>query len=233
MAANSGTLCVETSTSRAYLAIRRHSDLREFAATIEPGRKHGRDLLPSIRGLLLEAELTVAELGMIHVGLGPGSYTGLRVGVTAAKTLAYATGAGLGVFNSLEFFARGAPTEALRVVAISDAQRGDFHVSELHRVEPHAPLMGTEPAVSIEDRTTLANRLAARIPVHVIGPGLDRWDGDWPQGAIAIPNAIPSPLLMLDIVHGLTVLDRQAAFALEPIYLRRSAAEDLWERRPK
>lgn len=224
------TLALDTSTPRAYLAILRE-DGQSFARTIEPGMRHGRELIPSIRDLLREAGLKPSDLGMIRVGVGPGSYTGLRVGVTAAKTLAYATGAGLATFNSLEFFALGAPSEALRVVTISDAQRGDFHVAEFRRDSPGATLVAHE-ATTIEDRTALSIRLSDAVgPAHVVGPGLDRWDGEWPDGTVPSPDCLPSPILMMQIERGLTTLDRAALDGLEPVYLRRSAAEDQWEKR--
>ena len=54
------------------------------------GPDQGRELLPAVRETLLRAGRTVADLGGVAVGRGPGSYTGMRLGVTAAKTLSFA-----------------------------------------------------------------------------------------------------------------------------------------------
>ncbi len=71
--------------------------------------------------MLADAGLALRDIELIGVGLGPGSYTGLRVGVTAAKTLAYVTGALLVGFDSLEAVARNAPDQASRVSVVADA----------------------------------------------------------------------------------------------------------------
>src|SRR5947208_1277721 len=84
-------LALDTSTSYSALAIQR-ADAAVFYATPDPSQKHGRSLLPAVRDLLAEAGLSVSDLDALAVGLGPGSYTGLRIGLTAAKTLAFAKG---------------------------------------------------------------------------------------------------------------------------------------------
>ena len=87
-------LALETSTLRASLAVQKSDGIRELCAT-DPSQRHGRELLPAIEAMLQRVNVSAKNLDVIAVGLGPGSYTGLRVGVTAAKTLAYAIGAKL------------------------------------------------------------------------------------------------------------------------------------------
>ena len=59
------------------------------------GRRHARTLVPEIQSLLTDADRTAGDLELIAVSIGPGSFTGLRVGVVCAKTLAWAIGAKL------------------------------------------------------------------------------------------------------------------------------------------
>jgi tRNA threonylcarbamoyladenosine biosynthesis protein TsaB len=222
-------LGIDTSTLRAALALERDDGAR-FASTSMPGRRHGRDLIPSIRNLLDRAGLQPGDLTAIDVGIGPGSYTGLRVGVMAAKTLAYATGASLHALDSLEFFARATTVEAPRVSVLSDAQRGDFHVADFLRSSPAAPLLRQGP-IRIESQEELvASWVEPRI---VVGPGLSKWQGEWPNGIVASPEADePDPCLLLDMLKDALKEGRQDNLGnLEPLYLRRSAAEDQWEKK--
>ncbi|HEY2156775.1 MAG TPA: tRNA (adenosine(37)-N6)-threonylcarbamoyltransferase complex dimerization subunit type 1 TsaB, partial [Isosphaeraceae bacterium] len=125
-------LVLDTSTDRAAVALE-SADGRLFQAPPGTSRQHGRGLLASVRALLLDACIRPDELAAIGIGLGPGSFTGLRIGLTAAKTLAYAVGCPLFTFDSLEAIAGNAPREALRVVAIGDAQRGDLFAADFAR----------------------------------------------------------------------------------------------------
>ncbi len=218
-------LALDTSTARAAVALGLVDGSR-LIAPIDPSLRHGRELLPAIRSLLKRADLRARDLQMIAVGLGPGSYTGLRVGVTAAKTLCYATAARLIGLDSLEFFARSAPVDSRRVVVLSDAQRGDFHVAEFAR-KP-----GGERLSRLgETRIVAASEVFSGddSPCLAIGPGVDRWEGPWPDGVTPIREAIPDPAILLDMLDDAAVAGRRDdPWFLEPIYLRRSAAEDQW-----
>ena len=220
-------LGIDTSTLRGTIAIGRDDGAR-FAATTDPGRRHGRDLVPAIRDLVEQAGLRVADLTTIGVGLGPGSYTGLRVGVMAAKTLAYAIGATVVGLDSLEFFARAVTVDSSIVTVISDAQRGDFHVADFHRDASNVPRRQGETRIESRD-ALLASWTELRI---VTGPGLVKWQGDWPSGITPVENSEPDPRLLLDMIQEAIARDDfLSGWTLEPIYLRRSAAEDLWEKR--
>jgi tRNA threonylcarbamoyladenosine biosynthesis protein TsaB len=222
-------LVIDTSTERAAIALATDTGGLYVSATEkETVRRHGRDLIPRIASLLKEAGLRARDLQGVAVGLGPGSYTGLRVGVTAAKTLAYASGAGLIGFDSLHAIGRNAPADILRVSVLADAQRGEIYVADLFRPTPDSPLLPSGNT-HIE---SLPDWLARQEPgVLVLGP------------ALAVPQiraAIPDELIATDPAQNDPQGDRLAELArelwasghrddpwlLEPWYLRRSAAED-------
>ena len=225
-------LAIDTSTDRSVLALTDGSgDILQ--TTTDAGRRHGRDLIPRLRWLLAAASIEPKGLQAIAVGLGPGSYTGTRVGVTAAKTLAYVTGAALIGLDSLHAIGRAAPAEAIRVRVIADAQRGELYLAELSRPAPGGPLF---PAgeTRIEALPSLIGRLEAGD--LVIGPALES-----PRIREAIPPAFlasteagthPRAVDLIEMARE-AIADgrRDDPWLLEPLYLRRSAAEDQWDAR--
>jgi tRNA threonylcarbamoyladenosine biosynthesis protein TsaB len=223
-------LALDTSTTHAAVVVAT-TDGVIHAATPDPAQRHGRNLIPVIRDLLREASLTVGDLDGIAVGLGPGSYTGLRIGLTAAKTLAYTLGKPLAGLDSLEMIARNAPGEELFVSVIADAQRGDLYVANFARAEPGAPLVRTSPT-RIESQADWAAGLA--VPTLVLGPGLERFTSPLPEQARTAPVEMSWPdggrliLLARDVW---ATGRRDDPLFLEPRYLRRSAAEEQWERK--
>jgi tRNA threonylcarbamoyl adenosine modification protein YeaZ len=80
---------MDTATSQAVVAVGGLDGRAEATATWAAGRRHDEELLSRISGLLRTMELTPAEIGAVVVGTGPGAFTGLRVGLSTAKTLAH------------------------------------------------------------------------------------------------------------------------------------------------
>ena len=219
-------LAMDTSTDHAVLALMdRAGQVR--VETTEAGRRHGRDLIPRLKSLLASSAIEPGELQSIAVGLGPGSYTGSRVGVTAAKTLAYATGAALIGLNSLHVIGRNAPLGAPRVWAVADAQRGELYVAELIRQAPGASLTPASET-RIENLPAWAARLESGD--IVVGPAVDA-----PRVRSVIPSACLPPAGGENFPRGESLIElaREAIAAgrhenpwlLEPFYLRRSAAK--------
>jgi tRNA threonylcarbamoyladenosine biosynthesis protein TsaB len=225
-------LALDTSTSCAALAVATAGGGTHVARP-DPAARHGRTLVPAVRDLLAEAGLAVRDLGAIAVGLGPGSYTGLRIGITAAKTLAYAAGKPLLGFDSLEAVARNAPAEALRVAVIADAQRDDVYAADFLREGEGAPLLRAAPT-----RIVALDRWAADLPAgaFVLGPALavERLSSRIPEHARRPENPDanhPDPVRLLDLARDAWRSgQREDPFFLEPMYLRRSSAEEQWER---
>lgn len=101
------SLVIDTSTAVMALALMdRDQCIAEYNMMVE--RRHSDELLPAIERLVGEAGLTLQQLDGIAVGQGPGSYTGVRIGVTAAKTLAWTLGLPLQGISSIEALAYGA-----------------------------------------------------------------------------------------------------------------------------
>jgi tRNA threonylcarbamoyladenosine biosynthesis protein TsaB len=223
-------LALDTSTVRATIGVAtRAGGVHVLIA--ECARRHGRDLIPQIAAILGEAGLTLGEIEAIGVGTGPGSYTGLRVGVTAAKTLAYATGAVLVSLDTMHAIALSSPPETLDVSVIADAQRGDLYVADFVRERPGAPLVKTR-ASHIEPISSWAGRLHPA--VCMLGPGLDseRIRALLPPGCGTHDPSLnyPHAARLLELARAALAMGcRENPWLLEPLYLRRSAAEDQWE----
>ena len=221
-------LAFDTSTLRASLALRGR-DGEIWTSSTDPAQRHGRLLLPTIQALLDEAGLRANELNAIAVGVGPGSYTGLRVGVVAAKTLAYATGAQLLALDSLEFFARSAPSLAGRLSILIDAQRGDFHVADYDRGRIDLPLRQQGPT-----RLVSGEALATSWKPHqrIGGPGVTAWKYPWPSEAQVLGADLSNPQVLLTMTDEAIEEGRLAdPYTLEPGYFRESSAEQLWRAR--
>jgi tRNA threonylcarbamoyladenosine biosynthesis protein TsaB len=152
--------------------------------------------------------------------------------VTAAKTLAYATGAVLVGLDTLEALARNAPGDALRIAVIADAQRGDLYVASFVRDHPGQALRPEEPC-RVQQLPVWLDQLDRG--VFVLGPGLDS-----PTIRAAIPPerlTANAPVNYPDAGHLIDLaLDAEAHgrhddwWDIEPRYLRRSAAEEKWPR---
>jgi len=95
-----------------------------------PGERpgHAAQLLPLARRALEAVGATLADVRRIGVGVGPGTFTGLRIGVATARGLAQATGAELAAVSTLEALAAAAGTERA-VLAVLDARRGEAYAA--------------------------------------------------------------------------------------------------------
>jgi tRNA threonylcarbamoyladenosine biosynthesis protein TsaB len=201
------------------------------ARELDKGRRHARDLAPATAGLFADCGLRPRDLTGVVVSLGPGSYTGLRVGVMTAKTLAYATGCALIGVPTFHVLAGQAETATLELVAIADAQQEKLYLQEFGRAT------AVEPFVPAGELRVVPGREWARQhrgDVTVTGPGL-RIAEDWlPEGTPRAP-----PAARESSIAGLLAVGwqwyrrgvRDDPFRLEPLYLRPSSAEEQWHRR--
>src|SRR4051794_41119093 len=139
-------------------------------AALDPARRHNRDLAPAADELLRAAGLTPRQLHGVMVSVGPGSYTGLRVGVMSAKALAYATGCRLVAVPTFHAIAEQTAGEAQTVDVIADALQGLVYAQRFRRTDA-----GWEPAdeLRIEPFDAWAEQAGDG---WVSGPGVDVYE---------------------------------------------------------
>ena len=138
----------------------------EPAAGERPG--HARELLPLAEQALATLGATFADVRRIGVGVGPGTFTGLRIGVATARALAQATGAELAAISTLDALAEAAGT-GRSVLAVLDARRGQAFVASYVSGE-----RATGPvALAPEDLPSLAD--PAHAPWLAVGDGAIRF----------------------------------------------------------
>ncbi len=119
-------VAIETATETVGIAVRTQAGVQaEFALTGR--RRHVETLTPALEHLLVQVGLVPGDLGVVAVDIGPGLFTGLRVGVAAAKGLAQSLGIGVIGATSLDILTAGAVAAGHRglVLACVDARRGE------------------------------------------------------------------------------------------------------------
>lgn len=182
------------------------------AEDLPAGRQQNRHLLPTVERLIRDCGLTPRSLTHVAVGVGPGSYTGLRVGLTAAKTLAYALGCSLVAVPTFAAIAADVPGT---VDVIGDALQGTIYVqrftdgkavSEL-RIERFDEWVGTATGV-------------------VAGPGLQTFTDKLPIHVTRSRVVEPTVEALFRVAQTLSPLTVEEMMRLEPLYLRGSSAEE-------
>lgn len=126
-------LALDTSTHRASLALCRDGELlAEY--TWDVGASHSVELLGRLEWLLKERGFTLSQVVAVAAATGPGSFTGVRVAVTVAKTLAFSLNVPLLGISTLDILAYSQAAAAFPVCALMDAGRGEFYAALYQQV---------------------------------------------------------------------------------------------------
>lgn len=192
------------------------------------GLRHARDLLVVVRDACLRAGWAPRSVEAVAVSIGPGSFTGLRISVTFAKTVAWDTGAKVVAVPTLRALAENAPADRVHVATILDAKRYGLYTSLFERrgdevIEVFGPLCLAPQA--------LAERLPA--DTFILGRGitvareaLARFDLS-PESLWDVRPSVVARMGLEKLKCG----DLADPLRLEPVYLRKPEAEEIWERR--
>lgn len=222
-------LGVETSGREGSLALREDERLIDERSLSHQGRRHAQALVKEVDDSLRANSLQSKDVDVVAVSIGPGSFTGLRVGVTFAKTWCYAAGSRLVAVDTLLALAENSPPDTEHAVAVVDAGRGELYVGEFTRSMDG--VFQRDGAVRIEPADDVAT---SRRPFdYVTGPALERYGSLFAGRCRIAPENARTPCA--DTVAALgRRLAREEHFAdvwtLEPFYLRKSAAEEKCER---
>ena len=218
-------LALESSAKAASAAV--FEDGRMLAISVEnSGLTHSRTLLPMAEAMLAHLDRSVRDLGCVAVAQGPGSFTGLRIGLAEAKGLCWALEIPAVGVSTLEAMARGGPDmEGTRLCCAMDARRGQVY-NALFTVQDGRPRRLTpDRAIALED---LAPELAdAGGPWVLLGDGAELCYNGLRDRGLDLHLA-PEPLRLQNARGvGLAAQDREPRPGEEllPVYLRLSQAE--------
>jgi tRNA threonylcarbamoyladenosine biosynthesis protein TsaB len=223
-------LILETSGRVGQVALAEGAAVRQVRR-LDEARRHARDLVPAIADLLTAQRWRPKEVQAVIVSRGPGSYTGLRVGIMSAKTFAYLTGCTLLAIDTFAAIVRQAPAEATHVDVLADAQQEKVYVQSFARRA--MDLWAPASPLRIE---SWADWLAQRhADAWVTGPGLWAYASRLPKEIPTVQAAAwdPQPESLLSIgLARYQAGERDDPWTLEPLYLRPSSAEEKWQQRP-
>lgn len=194
---------------------------------LDPTRRSAQSLAPGLNTILRQVGWQPAQVGLVAVSIGPGSFTGLRVGVTAAKTFAYAVQADILGIDTLETVAARAPAEVQALSVAVDAQRGQF-VARSFRRRPDGWFEPAGTATLVSADAWLAGLAAGTV---ISGPGLRRLTQRIPEGLTTLdPQYWPPTAAAVARLAARYYADgrRDDLWTLTPHYCRPSAAEEKW-----
>lgn len=225
-------LAFDTATDVVTVAVGRNGEPLG-ALQIASGREHAERLVPAIRTLIDDTGVALDRIAAIAVGVGPGRFTGLRVGVTTAKVMAQALQIPVVGIGTLDLVAYPLRHTRRDVVAVVDARRREVFWARYRPVPGGLERLGSDAVDPPHE--VVAELEAAGGEVLLAGDGADRYRAEFAaldHAELAGPEfAAPSALALLELAHGR--LEREEFVTphdLTPVYLRESDAAINWER---
>ena len=229
LASEAKVLLLETSGSSGVVAL-------GFGTTIvahrvlEIAKRHVSDMAPAIAEMLKECGWEAKNLDAIATGIGPGSYTGLRIGLMSARTLAMMTGARLLGISTFEILAQHClEVGHAKIEIIADAQQDKIYAQ---RFENNNSQLVSESELKIVIASEwIANR---DISFAIAGPGVTKVQPLIPakEGMVVEQSGnINKESFLALALKKLFSHHSDDPLSLQPLYLRRSSAEEQWDKR--
>jgi tRNA threonylcarbamoyladenosine biosynthesis protein TsaB len=226
-------LGIESATRQVGCAICGHEGVLASAHSSR-GQRHAEVLAPQIDFVRRQARIELSEISVVAVDVGPGLYTGLRVGISAAMAAAYALGVPMIGVSSLDLLAFPMRHSPRLIVAVIDARRGEVFYAR-YRPTPGGVQRLGEPVVATPDDLR-ADLEATDSDYLVVGDGGLRYADELnsiirvevAEQHLAHPNAAS----LVQLAHAKAIReDFVQPWQLEPLYLRPPDAEINWSTR--
>ncbi len=222
-------LSIETSTMLGGVAI-----ADEYYGLIAETRlnvktTHSERLMTAIDSTLVQSDLGLSDIDAFAVAIGPGSFTGLRIGLSTVKGLSYATGKPIVTVPTLEAFARNFPYSMYPICLMLDARKGEVYASVFKWEDGFKRVLG-DMSIRPED---LLRELQSKIIFAGEGVSLYKqkiMDIMKERAVFAPPDKmVPSPgnVAMLGLEKAVKGEYSDASTAV-PFYIRKSEAEVKW-----
>jgi tRNA threonylcarbamoyladenosine biosynthesis protein TsaB len=221
-------LAVDTATESCGVAMIADGRIRaEFNLNL--GGTHTKHILTAIDAVLSLSGASIADIDVYAVTRGPGSFTGLRIGVSTMKGLAFATGKPIVGISSLEILAHQAGGDSALVCAMIDARRNEIYWRVYRRKGDILICCGDEQvgpvedlAGQIDDRCMFIGNAALQYASRL--PGLVKHEIQWPP---AVDNAIRPAVLAQLAWQRFQQGQVDDVETLVPVYIRKSDAEKM------
>jgi len=226
-------LGIETATPAVSVAIGGHEGVLG-QIEITRGRRHAETLVPAIEFLCQQADVEIAEFGAIAVDIGPGLFTGMRVGLAAAKAMAQALRVPMIGISSLDLLAYPLRHTDRTIVAVIDARKGELFAA-VYRPVPGGVQRVSEPqCLSLDD--LVAELMARGQQVVCVGDGaLRHRDELVAELNVEIAEqffAHPSAATLVQLAHPKALREEAVnPREIQPLYLRAPDAEINWATR--
>lgn len=221
-------LGIDTSTSRSSVAlVKGENVLAEI--NIEAKMKHSTLLLQEIKTLFALADFSKEDLDAIAISIGPGSFTGLRIGLAVAKALAYGLKIPLFPVPTLKALSRNAPFEGVFRATLLDAQQQKAYFALYQQIGSSDKEIMSAKVLPFAEILFQCEKLGEK--VVLLGDIVPKIIQDYklpanveilPQSFL-LPNAKEVALLARKMSTKVKTAD---IFTLAPLYIRRSAAEE-------
>ncbi|QIL50212.1 tRNA (adenosine(37)-N6)-threonylcarbamoyltransferase complex dimerization subunit type 1 TsaB [Weissella coleopterorum] len=221
------TIAFDTSNQPLSAAVFQDGNLLEQFETNSP-RNHSEQLLPTIDHLLQNQGWQPQDLNQVIVSQGPGSYTGLRLAVTTAKTLAFTLGLELIGISGLALLAANVLNEDTLIIPMMDARNDNVYAGQYRWQAGELVTVKADQHTSIHD-LPLAVGAQAVVYVGEYQKFQDMLKKNVPQAQFAEDN-FPHAATMLNVSRTATAIQAPAAVHnFNPKYLRVTQAEADWQ----
>lgn len=199
-------------------------------------KTHSQNLLPMIQQVLEDAGISPKELGAIAVSGGPGSFTGLRIGMATAKSMAQVLQLPVVGVPTLEALAWNVTGVEGLICPILDARKQEVYTC-LYESREGVPVPAAEPrAVSLEELIEILT--AVKKSVTLLGDGVPVY-GPEIAGALGEKISFAGQINLFSRAAGVAWLGRRMVTeglagdgkTLQPVYIRRPEAEVTWDRK--
>ena len=220
-------LAIDTSTRVGSIAVV-EGPLLKAEQILNIRATHNQSLLPGIERILADADWSLDDLDGFAVSLGPGSFTGLRIGLSIVKGLAWATGKPLAAVPTLDALAANVSFVPHKICPILDARKGEIYTAFYCQGDEGIPQRLTSyMAIKPEELVALVSETTV-----IIGDGLLAY-GDYLKRELGARLVLPPPYL--SVIHASSVAwlgwhklrsgESEDVSSCTPLYVRASEAE--------
>ena len=226
-------LGIETATQQVSVAIGGHEGVLGMFE-VSRGRRHAETLVPAIEFLCRQTDIEISEFGAIAVDIGPGLFTGMRVGLAAGKAIAQALRVPMIGISSLDLLAFPLRYTDRTIAAVIDARKGELFYA-FYRPVPGGVQRVTDPRVSSVD-DLVADLMARGQNVVCVGDGALRYREVIAAGVLCefaeqfLSHPSAAPLVQLAHARALRE-DWVNPWEIHPMYLRAPDAQINWATR--